>query len=213
MDHQHDLIDSDAYFIIDPVTRTMSNESAKTTLIQGDHNSERFTFELPRYIDSHDMSVCNKVEVHYLNIERRTKTTSADIYPVTDLHVKSTTKDRVVCSWLISHNATKYVGTLNFMIHFACVSEEAVVEYAWNTGIYEGITISSGISNSETIIEDYVDILEQWKQDLLDGSIDTSKYVTWDELLTVLDEAGVVRPVTTADGELLTDNEGAIYIL
>lgn len=211
--HQHGVFDADNRFTINPTTKVVTNQSEKTVLIQGDHNSERFTFELPRYIDGHDMSLCNKVEVHYLNVERRTKNTSKDVYPVTDLQIHPSNQGVVICSWLISGNATVYAGTLSFMVHFACVDENATVTYSWNTAVHEGIAVSTGISNSEAVVENYSDVLEQWKQELMEGAIDTSKYVTWDELLTVLDEAGVAQPVTTADGELLTNNDGAIYIL
>ena len=65
----HAIIDSDARFTINPITRAILNEtSRKTILIQGDHNSERYTFEMPMYVEGHDMTLCNRVEVHYLNI-------------------------------------------------------------------------------------------------------------------------------------------------
>ena len=63
MAHKHEVIDTDKHFIIDPVTMGFSTESKKTTLMQGDHNCERFTFEIPRFIDKHDMSLCNRVEM------------------------------------------------------------------------------------------------------------------------------------------------------
>ncbi len=69
MSHNHNIADSDTRFIIDPITRIIRNQaSKKTTLMQNDHNSERFTFELPRYVEGHDMSLCNAVEIHYSEI-------------------------------------------------------------------------------------------------------------------------------------------------
>lgn len=48
MGHTHNVYDTDTHFSINPVTRMIKNESSKkVTLIQHDHNSERFTFELP----------------------------------------------------------------------------------------------------------------------------------------------------------------------
>ena len=64
MGHEHNVQDLDARFTIDPVTRQIKNESKKKLLlIQGDHNSEIFGFRCPRYVESHDMSLCNEVEV------------------------------------------------------------------------------------------------------------------------------------------------------
>lgn len=67
MERKHNIIDSDMRFTVDAVSRRIKSESKKVTLMQNDHNSERFTFEIPRYIEGHDMMLCNKVEVHYLN--------------------------------------------------------------------------------------------------------------------------------------------------
>ena len=48
MAHIHSVYDNDTHFKIDPATRQISNESGKVVLMQNDHNSERFTFEIPR---------------------------------------------------------------------------------------------------------------------------------------------------------------------
>jgi hypothetical protein len=69
MAHFQSVLDTDTRFSVDVVSRQIRNASSKKTiLIQHDHNSERFTFELPRYIEGHDMSLCNKAEARYLNI-------------------------------------------------------------------------------------------------------------------------------------------------
>ena len=52
------------------------------------------------------------------------------------------------------------------MIRFACVSDDAVIEYAWNTEVFTGISVTSGLYNSEMIVEQYADVLEQWKKEL-----------------------------------------------
>ena len=61
MAHKHSVYDTSLHFIIDGNTRLVKNSTeAKVTLVQYDHNSERITFELPRYIDGlksrHDKS-------------------------------------------------------------------------------------------------------------------------------------------------------------
>lgn len=67
---------------------------------------------------------------------------------------------------MIYRTATKYPGTLNFLIKFSCVTD-GVIEYQWNTDIFKGITISAGIDNEETLAEEYSDILQKWKDDIL----------------------------------------------
>ena len=65
MAHKHSVIDTDKHFVIDPVTREITNNSEKLSLMQNDHNSETYTFEIPRNIDGHEMALCNVVEIHY----------------------------------------------------------------------------------------------------------------------------------------------------
>lgn len=166
MAHIHSVYDTDKHFVIDAVTRAIQNTSDKIKLMQNDHDSERFTFEIPRHIDGHDMSVCNKVEVHFNNIEAAKTATSKDVYPVEDLQISPDSEDVVIFSWLISQKATKHAGTLNFCVRFACLAEDATIEYQWFSDIHKGITVSEGICNTETTLKDYSDILEQWKQEL-----------------------------------------------
>lgn len=164
MAHSHSIYDADKHFQIDPVTRVISNPSNKVTLIQYDHNSELFGFEIPRYIEGHDMSLCNRAEVHYINIGEKSQNTG--VYEVTDLQVLPEDEDVVTCTWLISQNATQLVGSLHFVIRYACVEDDNTISYNWNTAIYSGVKISSGIYNSDHVIDQYADVLEEWKQAL-----------------------------------------------
>ena len=165
MAHIHEVIDSDKCFTIDPITRAIVNDAGnkKTQLIQNDHNSERFAFQLPRYIEGHDMSLSNKVEVHYINIDQSSNERSVGVYEVNDLAL-SEDNESVLLSWLISNNATKYVGVLSFAICFKCMSND-VIDYSWNTAINSSIQIAKGMYNSEIIIKDYIDVLEAWKEE------------------------------------------------
>lgn len=163
MEHLHPVTDTDAHFVINTITRDISAVSGKTALIQGDHNSERFTFELSsRYVERHDMSLCNVVQVHYINGK------SAGICELKPV-VSEEDTDKVVMTWLISNNATKYSGALRFLIKFKCISDAGEVEYEWNTQIFDGVKISEGINNGEYIAEGYPDILEQWRNELLEN--------------------------------------------
>lgn len=162
MSHIHEVKDTDIHYKIDGITRTIVNvDETKRMLVQNDHNSERLTFEVPRYVDGHDLMSCNVVQVHYINSDTYEKNHSSDVYEVYDLHVKGDSeedKNIVVLSWLVHGNATKYVGTLNFVIRFSCITNGNVV-YAWNTTTYKGITILAGIYNSENVAEQNLDVL------------------------------------------------------
>lgn len=162
--HGLQIIDSDAHFTVDPITRNITNdESTKNTILQGDHNSERFTFKIPRYIDGHDMSTCDNVRVAYINTETsgRDKKHGTGVYLVGDLAV-DTTGNYVTCSWLISKNATTYTGILNFMLIFSCMDGE-LVKYRWKTNVFESIFVALSLDADLIFEAEYLDVIEQWK--------------------------------------------------
>lgn len=168
MPHEHPICDSDKHFIIDPITRNITNQSSKITIMQYDHNSERFTFEIPKFIECHDMSLCNSVRIHFINIGSIKTNTNSGVYEVDDVTVSLDDPDTITFSWLIKGSSTKYNGSLNFAIRFYCISDENVIDYSWGTNIYSGIKVSNGLENSDMIVEDYVDVLEKWKQEVID---------------------------------------------
>lgn len=167
MSHEHSVFNTDERFTIDIDSRVITQQSGKTKLMQYDHNSERYEFEMPRYIDGHDMSLCNDIRVNYLNVASNRSAQTNGPYVVKDMQVDPSSEDKIVFSWLISRNSTKYAGTLNFNISFRCLTG-AIVDYAWYTDIFKGITVSAGIENNgNEYVEEYVDILEQWKSEVL----------------------------------------------
>lgn len=175
MAHIHNVYDTDIHYKIDGVLRTITNVSeVKRYLVQGDHNSERFTFELPRHIDGHDMSTCNVVQVRFLNLDKTEKYRVEDAYNVEDLQISPDSEDVVIFSWLISGNATKYAGTLNFIIRFCCVND-GDIEYSWNTAAHKGVSILDGMENIEVDVEPYSDIIAEWE-----GRIQNS--ITYDSI-------------------------------
>lgn len=166
MTHKHSVYDTDLHFIIDPVTRAVtSGANPKTKIIQYDHNSERFTFEIPRLVDGHDMTLCDKIEIHYINIAKGSMDKYADVYPVDDMSVSPDSDDTVIFSWLVSGNSTQYIGSLNFLIRFTCLTGDKI-DYVWNTAICTTISISEGMYNAEQIAAEYSDVLAAWKTEL-----------------------------------------------
>lgn len=198
MAHIHSVYDTEPHFQIDKTSREIKNVSnSKTTITQFDHNSERFTFEIPRFIDGHDMSLCNKVQVHYINIDSTDKTNKiSGVYTVDDLQLSPEDENIVICSWLISQNATQLAGSLVFLLRFACVTDD-VLDYAWNTTKCTTISVSNGLFNGEAIIEEYFDILSVWEQNIIaDVTAGIDK--------TIEEKVDNVKIVETATGSAIT---------
>lgn len=166
MGHKHSVYDSDAHFSINPITKVIKNESSKkTTLVQGDHNSERFSFDIPRHIEGHDMMQCNLVEVHYDNKETGTNNISSDFYEVKDMQISPDDEEMVVFSWLIIDTATKYAGSLEFSIIFKCMTGD-VCDYKWGTTLNTDISVSKGKDNSGVVVERAPNVVDQWRSEI-----------------------------------------------
>lgn len=173
--HEHLIIDADKHFIIDPITRTITNQTSnKTSLMQYDHNSERFTFQIPRKIENHDMSITDTVQVHYVNTSSGTsvsaRTSNYGIYTVQDLQINPDDPDTVIGSWLISENATQKAGTLSFLFKFVCFDEDNNVVYKWHSNLYSNIEVLSGLNNDGTIAELIPDVILQLEERIEDLS-------------------------------------------
>lgn len=176
MSHSTIIIDKDPCFEIDAMTRAIKNmSSAKTTVMQFDHNSERFSFTMPRHVEGHDMMECTKVEVHYTNIDAATKERTDGVYEVADLAIDAEDDEKITCSWLLSQQATGRAGNLSFLLRFSCVQEDGTIDYAWNTAVFSGISVTAGMNNGDAVLEDYVDVLEQWKKESLGANIDANE--------------------------------------
>lgn len=207
MRHIHSIYDTDQHFIIDPISRSITSESKKVTLMQNDHLSERFTFELPRYIEGHDMSLTEKVEVHYNNIDGSNKRTqNQDIYEIDDLQISPDGEDTVICSWLISKNATTYAGTLNFVVRFVCYDEDSI-SYQWFSDAFTGIKIVAGIYNSDVMDDKYdIDIVEAWKRDVIAAFYESDAYINTEKLTAEAAESAAAALKSANDAKAAETN-------
>lgn len=163
--HEHVVTDHDSYFVIDPDSRVIENVSqTENTVMQYDHNSEKFTFELPRHVEGHDMTLCNRVRVHFNNVDGETNEENADVAELYDLAVCPDDSDKVRCSWSITRQATKLAGTLNFLVQFECIDGSGISVYEWHTDIYTDVVVKKGRNNAEQAVIEYSNVLEQWYQ-------------------------------------------------
>ena len=212
MAHIHNVYDADPHFSIDEDSRAIAYMSDEPLIIiQNDHNSERFTFELPRHIDGHDMSTCNKVQVHFINIgATNTDKRNTGVYNVTDLQIHPEDENKVCCTWLVSNESTKLIGSLNFVIRFACYTGSKV-DYAWHTAVYSGVTISTGIDNNEVTAAQYTDILENWYMELIMAGtmgvniVDEAKVSALNEIEEAKDSA--IATVAETGGVVVSEEE------
>ena len=196
MAYNYGVKNTDPNFVIDPITRSISQKSGKNKLMQHDHNSECYGFEMPRFIDGHDMSSCDII-IHYINVSSNKSMTSTGAYPVSDVSVVG---DNVVFSWLVSRNATGYSGTLNFAISFERKEDESVT-YSWHTDIFKNISICETIyDNGTETVEPYSDVLTQWHS-MLFGEIE--------ELRAAIDDigSGEEETIRTVTGRIISVND------
>lgn len=181
MTHVHNIVDDDIYFVIDPETRSITNLSGGTvSLMQYDHNSERFTFDIPRYVEGHDMSISDIVEIHYTNTGSGTsvslRASNSGVYKVNDLMVNPEDEERILFTWLISQNVTLFAGTVKFQLKFKCYNEVAtdVPDYIWGTDIFDKVVVRPTLNNSDVIVDLYPDILKGMNDKIseLDNSVE-----------------------------------------
>lgn len=163
--HPHVVADDDSRFIIDSNTRVISHvSSARPVLMQYDHNSEKYTFEVSRYVEGHDMTLCNRVRVHFNNISSETGEEFADVAELYDLALSPEDDSILVCTWTITRQATQFAGTLAFLVQFECIDDNGESVYEWHSDIYRGVQVKKSHNNAEQAVIEYSNVLEQWYQ-------------------------------------------------
>lgn len=164
--HTDDIIvDADEHFIINTITRAISNAAnKKVTLMQYDNKSERYSFDIDRVIDGHDLTNCNRVQIHFINVgSNREK--HPGLYLVDDVHISESDENKLTFTWLISQDATMLNGSLTFLVSFECVDGDKVL-YRWSTSPYNAIQITAGMDNDNSIVELYADELLTWQYNM-----------------------------------------------
>jgi hypothetical protein len=210
--HDHTVEDTDTYFVIDPDTREITNPVRRQYIMQGDHNSEIYTFELPRYIDSHDMTLCNQVKVHYINISEDELTQYADVADASPLQTKEDDENTVICTWKIDRKATQLVGNLSFGLEYQCVTDEGEVVYEWNTDIYSDVEVKDSLDHGAQVAADYSDILEQWRAKLFgagDSVMENINDLADEQIASIIakGESQVESVNTTAENQIAAVND------
>lgn len=158
MAHNHEVTDKGVHFVINPETRAITTETSKLYLAQYDHNSEKYTFKIPRFVEGHDMSECDMIAIDFDNTTRRKNATNSGEYLVQDIVAED---DCVLFTWLVSQDATQLVGYLTFSVAFRCYDEDKNIVYEWGTDTFKSITVIQKSRHSQTIIEKHPDLIAQ----------------------------------------------------
>ena len=202
MSHVHDIVDTDSLFRIDPVTRVITTDANKIYVVQHDHNSERFTFQIPKYVDGHDMSLCNRIEVHYSNVTRNKKQKNDDMYIVKPNDYRCDDNDMFFFSWLMTSNATQLAGFLKFTVTFVCLDDDGTVAYEWSTAMFENIQVLTKLENVEIVKETYPDLYNQLKQEIIDSVSSSGSDIDSEEVERIVAEYLTANPPAQGeDGE------------
>jgi hypothetical protein len=154
---KHEVKDADVHFVVDADSRKIIKQtSTKVNLMQYDHNSEEFTFDVPLEIENHDMSECDLIQVHYENTSAGTSVSTRKTYRgVRDIDPSTLVVDEekkiVSFGWLVPDTATTFAGTLKFQLKFICYDNEdgSVPGYKWHTDVNDDIGIKAGLGYTE----------------------------------------------------------------
>lgn len=204
MTHEHNIVDTDKRFIINPIDKTITNPSGnKSVVVQYDHNSEVFTFQIPRSIEGHDMTNVDQVQIHFINTSSGTsasaRTNNSGIYTVTDIKVDANDENLAVFTWPLSDDGTRLSGTISFQIKFICYGDEpGIPSYKWQTKVFSAINVEAGIDNSEVMVEENPDIILAFEERIsalekggTGGSVDLN-------IVTIVDENSTDEQIPSA---------------
>lgn len=174
MSHPHDITDTDRAFTIDPISKMITKVTdAKVTIMQYDHNSERFTFSMPLEVEGHDMSKSDKIEIHFINSGTGTSVSTRAVHPGIyrikdkDKHVNTEESPTFEFSWLVGEESTQLAGTLSFLVKFVCEGE-GEAGYKWHTHPCTFINIPAGMNNADEIVKIYPDVIADIEKRLED---------------------------------------------
>lgn len=193
--HKDDIIvDADEHFIINTTTRLISNSlNKKVSIMQYDNKSERYSFDIDKEIDGHDLSKCNRIQIHFINVGSN-RQQNPGVYVVDDANENKSDKNKITFTWLIGQEATLLSGVLKFLVSFECVEGDKVL-YRWSTAPYSGIQVVTGMDNDNAVYELYSDALLSWQHvmeteflpDLVNDLYINREFATAEEVAKIFD--------------------------
>ena len=149
--------DSGEYFVINPVSRKVTVPHAhKSIATVGDHKSEQITFECPQMVDGHDVTLCDRRYITWINVNGDI---GQDELKLTQ--VENGAEGMIYLAWTIRNPLTVAKGIIQFSVHFedcsngtgdicqecgAVLSEDGNIAYRWSTTTCKDCDILDGIN-------------------------------------------------------------------
>lgn len=147
----------DKTLVISNDFRTINIPSSVPNLgVEYDDDVLRLDFKMPRYISGTDLSTF-AIRINYINSKGE-----SDAYTVSDAKVYS---EYITFSWLVGPTATRYKGNTKFNVCAKTIKADGTVDREFNTTIAT-LPVLEGLEVDESIVTEYSDIIEQWKQEL-----------------------------------------------
>lgn len=145
-----DTSEYEDFCLIDTDARTISiSEKLKIVGVESDEDVVRRTFRMPWKVGENDLSTF-AIRINYLNAQGE-----GDIYIVDDMQKSG---DDMTFSWLLSRYATKYRGSIRFVVCMI-LFDGSEIDKEWNTTLAE-FTVLEGLETSSQIEEDNPDAIE-----------------------------------------------------
>lgn len=160
--------DTGAFFTIVPETREVQVPSTHKVIgVVGDHLAEQLTFEIPKYIDSHDIRGCARRYVEWENVEGERG--SDQLVELTELP-EGAQPEMLYFTWTIRDRLAAAKGLVQFSVHFEDVDTNGLRLYHWGTTtckiceIRDSINHTLGkyaaiwVAGDTLVIEDYTPV-------------------------------------------------------
>lgn len=151
----HDgVLDEGAKLQIVPNTRQITVPSSVSIVgTEGEHRSEQLTFQCPKIIDGHDVSVCASHYISWTNAAG-----GSGKYKIKEIWVED---DTMYFRWTIKRKITEVAGGIVFAVHFVDYGENGEVIYRRSTTNCTALRVLPTTHNDTDYDDDallYVDI-------------------------------------------------------
>lgn len=188
----------DDILTVDLDTQTIIIPKNVTILgVESDDSVRYLHFRVPRHFCKTDLSEF-EIRINYENAKSQ-----GDLYEVKDAVVED---DWIKFDWLVGRYAVTYKGNVEFNVCMRDV-DNGEVKREFNT-TPATLPVLRGLETGEAIIEEHVDILEQWRADLF-GTGDTVEQEIKDTGTTVLaDIEGAVNTYVAENADELKGEKG-----
>lgn len=106
---------------------------------EGDVNSQKITFEVPRSHEGHDLNSCGSKILRWKNTTNQVE----DCSPLTVIDTNAT---RILVEWIVPPAAFVVAGNLNISITFYDKDTNGVLGFSWNTATFSGFRVEKTLS-------------------------------------------------------------------